>query len=202
MAKIKRLVTFGCSLTYGQGLTDCWNPETKREGPHPSTQAWPFLVARQLRVGIQNESIPGASNKQIYNAILNYNWHKGDACIVLWSYLNRNCTIYPDFIDKFGPWIGSTRSKAWIKHVFNDYDSNIELLNYNNHIRLFLNSKKVKFTEYFADQYMPIEQPEYKMFKNRYIDFARDDLHPGRLHHIEFARQVLADTTGPAVWSA
>jgi hypothetical protein len=201
MAKIKRLVTFGCSLTYGQGLTDCWNPQTKREGPQPSVQAWPFLVARHLRVGLANESQAGASNKEIFHKLQNYDWQKGDCCIVLWTYLNRTCVIYPDFIDRYGPWVASTRSKAWLKNVFNDYDANIDLLNYVTHTELFLKTKKIKVCSYFADHFMPIEQPEQKMFKNPYIDFARDDLHPGRMHHIDFANQVMADSTGPAVWS-
>ena len=65
--RIKRLVTFGCSLTYGHGLADCYLPNG-REGPEPSIQAWPKLVSNKLRIEVDNRGIPGGSNKEIESA--------------------------------------------------------------------------------------------------------------------------------------
>lgn len=201
MAKIKRLVAFGCSLTYGHGLADCYLPNG-REGPNPSVQAWPFLVARHYGIAIDNQGISGGSNKEIFNTLRKYDFQKGDCVIVLWSYINRSCTIYPDYVDKYGPWIHSTRSKNWIKHVFNDHDSTIECLNYDEHARLYLNSKKIKNCTYFTDHFMSIPQPKEKLFKRIFDDFARDFQHPGAKTQRSFAKQVIEDSTGPSAWFA
>ena len=201
MAKIKRLVTFGCSLTYGHGLADCYQPNGK-EGPHPSVQAWPFLVARHYGIAIDNQGIPGGSNKQIFNTLRNYDFQKGDCVVVLWSKINRSCTLYPDYVDKFGPWLNSTRSKTWLKHIFSDYDSTIELLNYDEHTRLYLNSKKIKNCSYFTDHYMSFPQEDKKMFFKDYFDFARDGKHPGAETQRLFAKKVIEDDTGPTAWFA
>ena len=94
----------------------------------------------------------------------------------------------------------STRSKIWLKNLFTDYDSTLELLNYNEHAQLYLNSKKIKNCTYFADHYMTQEQPESKMFYNVYSDFARDGKHPGAETQRKFAVKISEDTTGPATW--
>ena len=51
-----RLVAFGCSNTYGEGLPDCWvdkNGDPSRtkagfHGPKPSKLAWPRLMANNM----------------------------------------------------------------------------------------------------------------------------------------------------------
>jgi len=199
MAKIKRLVAFGCSLTYGHGLADCYIQEGNA-GPNPSVQAWPFLVAQNYKIAIDNKGIPGGSNKEIFYALRNYDYQKGDVVIVLWSKINRSCTIYPNYVDRYGPWLNSTRSKTWLKHIFSDYDSTLELLNYEEHARLYLNSRKVKNCHYFADHYMSVPQQPTKLFRKDYLDFARDHKHPGAVTQRDFAKQVIDDSTGPAVW--
>lgn len=199
MAQIKRLVAFGCSLTYGHGLADCYTHDG-REGPNPSVQAWPFLVARHYGISIENQGQAGASNKEIFQKIKNFNFQKGDVAIILWTYINRHCTFYPDYVDRYGPWLASSRSKTWLKHLFNDYDSTIDLLNYSEHAELYLKSIKIKNCAYFADHHTTVELPENKLFHRLYLDFGRDGKHPGRQSHIEFAKQVIADPTGPTVW--
>lgn len=201
MVKIKRLVAFGCSLTYGHGLADCYK-ENGMEGPIPSVQAWPFLVASHFKVAIDNQGIPGGSNKEIFQKIRNYEFKKGDCAVVLWSYINRHCSIYPDYVDRYGPWLKSTRSKNWIKHLFNDHDATLDCLMYDEHARLYLNTKKIKHNTYFADHFMTIPQPEGKLFQRVFDDFARDGKHPGAATQRAFAQQVITDSTGPAVYLA
>jgi len=200
MAQVNRLVAFGCSLTYGHGLADCYLPDG-REGPHPSIQAWPFHVARHFKYGLVNEGIPGGSNKQIFHTIKNYQFKKHDGVIILWSYLNRSCSIYPEYIDKFGPWISSTKSKAWVKNIFNDYDSNLELLTYQEYLEMFFRQKSIPVCFYYIDHYMPVEQPTNKYFHRAFADFARDGKHPGAKTQHEFANQVILDPSGPLNWS-
>ena len=202
--KIRRLVAFGCSLTYGHGLADCYQ-EDGREGPNPSVQAWPSLVASKLRIPVDNRGIPGASNKEIWHAIMTSKFKEGDCVIVLWSYINRNCLFFPDYIDRFGSWRGSIRSKKWLEHQFNDYDATIDLMGKVHHVEHYLSRKKIQNWHYFADFYCDKQKvfPQYntedKMFLRNVLDFARDGKHPGAKTQREFADRVIVDPTGPAV---
>lgn len=207
MAKVKqirRLVAFGCSLTYGHGLADCYQ-ENGREGPNPSIQAWPHLVSAQLKLQYDNRGIPGGSNKEIWHAIMTSKFKEGDCVIVLWSYINRSCMIFEDHIDKYGLWRGSVRSKKWLEHQFNDYDATVDLMGRVNHVEHYLNKKKIQNWHYFADHYcakqniFPQYNSEDKMFCRDNIDFARDGQHPGAKTQKEFADKIVKDPTGPAV---
>jgi lysophospholipase L1-like esterase len=202
--RIKRLVTFGCSLTYGHGLADCYLP-SGREGPKPSIQAWPKLVSDKLRIDVDNRGIPGGSNKEIWHSVMSSKFKEGDMVVILWSYINRNCIFFPDYIDRYGPWKGSVRSKKWFEHQFNDYDATVELMGRVNHVNLYLNKKKIRNYHYFADFYCSKQKvfPQYntpeKMFLRQPLDFARDGQHPGAKSHVAFADQIFNDPTGPAV---
>ena len=58
----KRLITFGCSNTYGHGLPDCHVPPNEA-GPNPSKVAWPQLLADRRGLECVNLGQPGGSNK-------------------------------------------------------------------------------------------------------------------------------------------
>lgn len=208
MAKVKRisrLVTFGCSLTYGHGLADCYQ-DNGREGEKPSVQAWPALVGQRLKLPVENRGQAGASNKEIWLNILSSKYKEGDMVVVLWTYINRNCLLFPDYIDRYGPWRGSVRSKKWLEHQFNDYDASIELMGRVDHVKHHLDKKKIRNHHYFADWYITPQRvftrynyPKDKMFIKAVLDFGRDGMHPGAKTHQAFAEQVVADPTGPAV---
>jgi hypothetical protein len=87
-----RLITFGCSYTYGSGLADCFVPPMGH-GPVPSKLAWPQLVANELNMDCVNMSSPGASNKEILNTLLNFKFDSSDVVIVMWSFVERWCKI-------------------------------------------------------------------------------------------------------------
>ena len=72
-----RLITFGCSHTYGQALKE-------RE-----TQAWPYIVADKLNLECINEGQMGASITMMYHKLMNFDYQQGDKVICLWSYPNR-----------------------------------------------------------------------------------------------------------------
>ncbi len=98
---MNRLVAFGCSNTYGEGLTDCWvdkngQPTMKQKGSHgqkPSKYAWPRLVSDDLGRKCVNFAVPGASNKHILDIILHTKYVKGDIVVVMWSYFDRYCVF-------------------------------------------------------------------------------------------------------------
>ena len=54
-----RLITFGCSYTYGQSLPDCVNmPITDLISFTPSQLGWPKLVADKLGVELISQGVP------------------------------------------------------------------------------------------------------------------------------------------------
>ena len=201
MAQVSRLVAFGDSCTYGHGLADCYLPNG-REGPIPSVQAWPFLLARKLQLVPENQGQAGASNKEIWYKAVNFDFKKGDIAVFLWSYLNRHCMILPEYIDRYGPWLKSERSNKWMQYQFNDYDSNLDLWLRIDQITKYLSSKKIKCWHYLGDPYSDVSKwhhTELKYFPAKYLDFARDGKHPGFKTQQKFADIVTSDPTGPAV---
>ena len=73
-----RLVAFGCSHTYGEGLEDCWNWETRKAGPVASKFAWPQILANLLKRECVNLGRRGASNKEILHNIQMFDFEKDD----------------------------------------------------------------------------------------------------------------------------
>lgn len=123
----KRLITFGCSNTYGQGLSDCYNDITS-----PSKLAWPQLLADKLDYECINLSIPSASNVLILHSISNFNFKKSDLIIVLWSYPNRYTKLLSEtkYDNSIFPWKLDKISKFFFKNIYNDYDATIKSLCY------------------------------------------------------------------------
>ena len=60
-----KLITFGCSNTFGVGLPDCW-PNTE----FPSKLGWAQQLANGVSLPLTNLSRPGASNLGILNDII------------------------------------------------------------------------------------------------------------------------------------
>tara|TARA_B100001248_G_scaffold155090_1_gene116722 strand:+ start:45199 stop:45906 length:708 start_codon:yes stop_codon:yes gene_type:complete len=148
-----RLVAFGCSNTYGEGLPDCWidengNPSLTKvgqHGPKPSKFAWPRLIADNLKRKCVNFAVPGASNKHILDIILHTKFVKGDIVVIMWSYFDRYCVFQGlnranwrgGAIQRFMPMdlqkVGTNRippqgtniskSLAYYEHIHNDVDA-------------------------------------------------------------------------------
>jgi hypothetical protein len=91
-----KLVTFGCSFTYGHGLSDCI-AEDGSNGPICSEQAWPSILGKLTGMKIDNASEPGSSNLMITKAIVDYSkYTKNTVVVVMWSNNDRE-TIYSDY---------------------------------------------------------------------------------------------------------
>jgi hypothetical protein len=117
----KRLVTFGCSNTYGQGLKDCSEPDL-RAGPLPSKFAWPQLLANHLKLECVNMSEPGASNKQLWWKTVNFEFEPTDLVIYAATFVNRELVLEDDTDDykNIGMWkdiASPKRSKMFMKWV-------------------------------------------------------------------------------------
>lgn len=109
-----KLVSFGCSHTFGWGLSikeDCYNnwqdKETGRAKPgYASPHAYPSKLAEHLGLECVNRAVPGASCKEIMLNILETDFKPTDTVIVCWSHTPRHCIVRNDVprIDRIGPW--------------------------------------------------------------------------------------------------
>ena len=79
-----RLVAFGASYTYGDGLPDTFPNDNK-----PSSLAWPGILADNLNLECVNMSSQGAGNKKIWHDILNFKFKPNDIVFILWAFPNR-----------------------------------------------------------------------------------------------------------------
>ena len=134
---MNRLITFGCSHTFGAGV------------PDPDQQVWGKIVSNHLKLEFVNEGIRGSSNKLIAHQVRNFNFIPSDTVIILWSYLPRYGKLEDRYTyENFNPAKNTEISNTFYKHFYSDYDSkftNKVFINYTLH---YLLSLKIKF--YFA----------------------------------------------------
>ena len=101
-----KLIASGCSNTFGQALPDVWDKK-KQDAifSRSSKFSWPQVLADKLNIKCINKSRPGASNKEIWNAILNgpqywgqprEEYSKKHIVIILWTFVNRFCFLESD----------------------------------------------------------------------------------------------------------
>ena len=108
-----RLVTFGCSLTYGTGL------------PTPNEQVWGSLLSKKLGCEFINKGIPGAGNKEIVHSLVNFEFRPDDVVYILWTFVDRYCVLRDkDKTFQFIPGSTLPRSTTYYKYLHEDYDHN------------------------------------------------------------------------------
>lgn len=137
---MSRLVAFGCSLTFGHGLEDCFQPPDQ-PGLNPSKLGWVSTLAKHMNLPYINNSTPGASNKKIWNSIVNFNFKKDDIVFVLWTFHERTSIIYKDKIKDMGSWTGDT---FYYKNIYDNYDAELMSKLFISHANMFLESKNIK----------------------------------------------------------
>ena len=196
--KFNRLVAFGCSLTYGHGLPDCFSKDNKSDpGPRPSVYAWPQILADLLDLDCVNLSDYGSSNKKICYEILNSQIDNRDLVFVNWSHVFRYCIIKADRIVNLGPWSSDKEGKSYLKLM----DSNDLLIDSNLRLRLahlylenlqikhfMLNSDKLNFT-IDSDLANIVLGPSIYDYRDC-LPKAADNQHPGEQAHRRFAEEV------------
>ena len=101
----KTLVAFGDSCTYGHGLKDCIASDGINPGKWPSKFAWPtHLAGEWIDMQVGNLGIPGASNKEIWNKIMNTKLDSNNLVVIGWSLYNRSCVIKKHTVEQIGIW--------------------------------------------------------------------------------------------------
>lgn len=205
---MNRLIAFGCSITYGHGLEDCFDPITNRAGPYPSKFAWPNIIGEKLGKEVINKATPGASNLEILYHILNFDFLKDDLIIILWSYPYRDMIFkQPTLLSPMpyypiGSWKSDEISVNWLK-THSDYDMVIRSWYNMHHAETYLNLQQLSNFNFSANiNHMKEHRPKYLNYKNLYLDElhllllhhndkALDNNHPGPIAHVKLAEYML-----------
>lgn len=194
----ERLITFGCSYTYGHGLQDCYDSKTGHAGPQPSRFAWPNILGKKLKKRIVNLSQPGASNKEILYYLQNFIFHKSDLVVILWTYPHRDCIL----VDSNKIIQATARDNYnWyiekIKH--GDFDVYHQMWTYINYAKLYLDNKNISNYHFTIDFRYIVNPPKFNIVYIEDLDFlkirdqfdvALDKDHPGKMGHLQTAKQM------------
>lgn len=191
-----KLVTFGCSFTFGHGLSDC-HVSPDYPGPTPSIYAWPSIVSNSLNNRLDNISRCGASNLEILYKILNYNFNNNDLVVVMWSKPDRDLIFKDQSMIPLGVWDTDTLTKDWL-NVHSEEDLATRSWLYIHHASLYFKEKQIKHYNIFAHlhflkkhkpSFLNIDYLEIEMGEG--IDKALDGKHPGPKTHKMIADQLL-----------
>jgi hypothetical protein len=195
-----RLITFGCSVPFGQGLSDCLN--TSLLDIHkltPSQYGWPALLGSQLGIPVINKSWPAASNMEILYNILEFEYQENDIVVIMWANYLRDVYItslfkFPFFRRRLGVWKNTALARKWIDNM-SEQDYIKKSWIYIHHAGLHLRNKNVKYIHYPA---YPLELDKHRLtfldiehyYSDGavYEDFALDGSHPGPKSH-----KIMAD---------
>ena len=197
-----KLVTFGCSFTYGHGLSDCI-AEDGSNGPTASEQAWPSMLGKLTGMKVDNASEPGSSNLMITKAIVDYSkYTKDTVVVVMWSNNDRE-TIYndharqklhmlPGFLDDHMPrtfWFNKDKNNfkkkviTYYEDYHEDWNATLNQMIRMNFVYAFLKNKGIKsfhvqskqhaIDSYYFDKFS-LNNLNFKYF-NYKTDFFIDD---------------------------
>lgn len=186
-----RIVAFGCSYTYGYGLSDCLSDDKITQGPNHSLLAYPSILAEKLNCEYLNLGKSGNSNKEIWFDIVNFDFQKDDVAVITWTYFSRFCIIKPNSIKRINPW--REDSKSYYMNYSNRHDMILDFYSRLNHINFYLDSLNIKNYNYVIE-----ELDTDTILWNRanilglfeMLDKADDNCHPGTLSHNKFAEKI------------
>ena len=172
---MKRLIVFGCSNTYGEGLRDCGSQGNNWCGSEPSKLAWPDKLAALMGIDeVVNFGLGGQGNKRIHNHVIEKVVSglinpDTDVVIILWSFFGRHCIFHDDgSIERFLPGknqrltleemknFSSTKIKKreakklmrvnqWYADYYSQEDQHSENYTRISHARHYLNSKGIRY---------------------------------------------------------
>lgn len=199
---IKKIITSGCSFTYGHGLPDCIR-NGKDPGEVHSKFAWPSILSGLLDCECVNLSTPGGSNQFIIHSILNYDLNENDTVVILWSFLTRDTVFTKNGSKNVGEW-----DSNYMKYLNTNSNDNDIILKNLTSIFLFtkyLESKNINIYYAFLDPFSNFEvYPHHQNFYDKIfseikphdlsestwirasdewriekLDLALDNVHPG-----------------------
>jgi len=206
-----RLITIGCSHTYGQALPDCavYDPLIKKwhGGDAPSKFAFPQLIADKLGCELHNLSQPGASNRYIWWRSINFDFYNNDIVILVWTFPNRHALITPHHIEHLGCWPSTDRTnKNYQKYVAktdSELDLNISSYLYMDHTIRHLQGRVSKILNYRIEHELFNDIPNWccinfidslnGIVREHEQDYAVDNIHYGVESNKKFAIKMFED---------
>jgi len=190
--KSNRLIVFGCSYTYGQGLKDCL--EKVYFGidlSAPSKLGWAQMLADSLNLELINKSRPGSSNFEILLTLLEFDFKHNDSVVIMWSHSVRDMIFtrlwkFLNFRRRLLVGKNNRLTRKWIDDT-SEQDYFMKTWIYMDHASLKLDRAGIKkYIHYPVD---PELINKYKLnFINinnlhlngiDWIDLADDNAHPG-----------------------
>jgi hypothetical protein len=211
-----RLIAYGCSFTYGDGLEDCWDIKQKISGDTPSKFAWPQVLADKLGLECVNLGKPGSSIKYATNKVLETEFQKDDIVVFLWPYFSRTCFFQDDGTErKLNPhtlngWSRSIHEKRYAREYYEKFFTETDALKdgylFINLANYHLTSLGIKSYHYSAQhtEINDLVRPDTPQWSDvkllprtfKFIDKGLDNIHPGSESHKLFAEGILEDITG------
>ena len=185
-----RIIAFGCSYTYGHGLTDCLENDKITQGPEPSKLAFPSLLAKQLNCETVNLGKSGNSNKEIWHDILTFKFQENDIAVITWTYFSRFCIIKSNSIKRINPW--KEEEKLFYMNYSNRHDMMLDFYGRLNHVSSYLNNIGIKNYNFVIEEYsdIPAWSQTKILGKFEMLDKADDNCHPGIISHTKFADSI------------
>ena len=199
-----RLVTFGCSLTYGHGLEDCFEPP-QMPGPKHSNLAWPTIVANKFNLKLENRSEPGLSNRGILHKILEFRYRKNDVIVVMWTNVFRWSKITPFEIENYGLWLDTPYVNMLAENA-DEHDLTVTSAQCANlawhHLKQKIYTRQFHIISGSGIKYnSPWRMTSFEWNKVKFEDYdfslrqdyplALDNAHPGPEAHKQFAKLVV-----------
>ena len=172
-----RIICFGCSLTYGEGITedDCGLFK------NPSKYSWPSILDRDIlnnTAEVINESWPGASNKLILYKLMNFDFEDSDVVCIQYTYSGRDSLFFNEikqatdcnYFHVINPATAITPTSLSIKYyeIYDNYNLLVNDLIYINSAYEFLQNKKLKHICRFASRNKILMGFEDCKFKNNH----------------------------------
>lgn len=197
MAKI---IAFGCSFTFGEGLDDSFSDVEFPELLKFSNHAYPNILSNALGMQCINLAYPGSSNKKILRNILEYKFDKADIAIVMWTTPARSTIYYPDPAND----LMLHRNRAFQKHesqffrVHTPYD-----IEYSDAVHImsgvnYLKSLGIEFYNCNIGIDISVNVPWFATYQPqiKFSDFIVDETpdgskHPGIHSHRKLANHML-----------
>lgn len=176
-----RLLAYGCSNTFGEGLDDIWHhdPSLKygSNSENPSRYAWPRELGKLMNFDeVHNHAEGGASNKKIWLNILQTKIDPiTDTVVVQWTFVARWTIFYddgsserflPNDIDNREGKIRmskgmalqkikdekTNRTEDWYVNFHSDIDAILDTYCRISHIKHYLDSKGVRNFHFINDK--------------------------------------------------
>lgn len=197
---MSRLITFGCSFTWGSGLPkNIGDTEETFEGPNQ--YAWPQILSYKLKRECVNCSLPGCSNKLILRRIVEFKYQPDDIVIVMWTVPLRSVIFTKDEANQdthLHANMISTPKHRLFYSLHNSFDLEYSDMMFiiagmsflkDQNIKQVVSSEIGDFWSVRPKWFAPYK-PKVS-FRPNIVDNALDGSHPGFKSHKLMARQFL-----------